>query len=84
MLENCGINIYLLFLGEQLSHIPLVIPEQVSMPPSHIKLGEIKKIMNAIDKNYDRFFCFKSKSLKLGNAKLKREFYSATNTITND
>lgn len=50
---------------------PLVQPNNIFLPPLHIKLGLVKNFVKAMDKNCDGFLYLKEKFPKLSEAKIK-------------
>jgi hypothetical protein len=54
---------------------PLVNPEQVFLPPLHIKLGLMKNFIQAMDKNGTGFMYLKHKFLRLNDAKIKEGIF---------
>ncbi|KAJ4446592.1 hypothetical protein ANN_13289 [Periplaneta americana] len=56
---------------KDVSYVPLVNPEKILLPPLHIKLGVMKNVVKAMDKQSDGFLYLKSKFPKVSDAKLK-------------
>jgi hypothetical protein len=53
----------------------LVNPENVFLPPLHIKLGLIKNFVKAMDKSGEGFMYFKHKFPRLSDAKIKEGIF---------
>lgn len=56
-------------------YLPLINPEDVILPPLHIKLGLMKNFVKAMDKNGEGFLYLKSIFSKLSDAKLKEGIF---------
>lgn len=56
-------------------YLPLIDPEDVILPPLHIKLGLMKNFVKAMDKNGEGFLYLKSIFSKLSDAKLKEGIF---------
>ncbi|GBO25049.1 hypothetical protein AVEN_270434-1 [Araneus ventricosus] len=52
-------------------HSPLVEPQKITIPPLHIKLGLIKNLVKAMDKNGPAFKYLHEKFPRLSVAKIK-------------
>jgi hypothetical protein len=60
---------------KNVSNIPLVNPEDVLLPPLHIKLGLIKNFVKAMDRNGDGFLYLKEKFPKTSEPKIKEGIF---------
>ncbi|GBP18527.1 hypothetical protein EVAR_12988_1 [Eumeta japonica] len=56
-------------------HTPLINPEDVLLPPLHIKLGLMKNFVKAMNKNGDRFCYLKKKFPNISDAKIKEGIF---------
>ncbi len=57
--------------------VPLVDPKKILLPPLHIKLGLMKNMAKALNKNGDGFKYLEAKFPHISEAKLKAKFLLA-------
>ena len=62
--------------SENILHEPLVEPTKVLLPPLHIKLGIMKQLVKALDKDGTCFQYIRYKFPKISDAKLKERIFN--------
>jgi len=56
-------------------NLPLVLPEKIYLPPSHIKLGLVKNFVKSMDKTGRRLKYVRNKFPNVGDAKIKEGIF---------
>jgi hypothetical protein len=73
--ERTGQNVTLTPDNKNVRHLPLVNPENVYLPPLHIKVGLMKNFVKGIDQNGAGFAYLKETFPRISDAKTKEGIF---------